>query len=136
VAGAFPHLGLILLHPKNFGRRKTRERVIASGLDQSLLAQPAADLVTLRTRALVVPQDGRAQHLPILVQQHEAVHLPCQPDAVHVVCLYAGRSQHLAHAVCSPIPPETRVLLAPQGPRGFVTIFRGGHGDHVALFVN
>ncbi len=65
----------IFSNPKDLWRGKTCQSDIAADLDKSFLANPLMDLVTLCLTALVIPQNGGAQHLTLCVQQYQAVHL-------------------------------------------------------------
>ena len=84
-----PHLGLVAPDPEQLGRREPGERVVAGDGDQALAADELADQVALGARALVVPQDGGPQDPVRRVQRDEAVHLPGEPDRLHVVAARA-----------------------------------------------
>ena len=62
--------------PEQLGRREAGKRSVPRQLDQAPEADSLLDLGALGARPLVVPEDGRAQHLLLLVEDDEAVHLP------------------------------------------------------------
>ena len=76
LGGAGKDFRLLLADPENLGRGKARQCVVAGDADKFGLAHARANLVALRPGALVVPQDGRAQHRTRRIEQHQAVHLP------------------------------------------------------------
>ena len=82
--------------------------------DQLGAADPALDLLTLRPRALVVPQDRRPQHLAGIVEQHQAVHLPGQANPDDRLGGDAGGGEQLADRPPRRAPPEGRILLRPE----------------------
>ncbi len=63
---------------------------------------PAADLVALGRRPLVVPQDRRAQRPVAVVEQDRAVHLARQAHGANVRAADAGAGQRRANRdLCS-----------------------------------
>ncbi len=84
VGDARPDLGLVAAHPGELRRREPGQRVVAGDRDEPRLADRLADLVALGGRALVVPQDRRAQDLAGGVEQDEAVHLAREAHALDV----------------------------------------------------
>jgi len=90
VFGPGVHIRLVLAHPQNLGRGEAGQGVVAGDFDEIGLTQRRPDVVALRAGALVVPQDGRAQHLTFLVQQGQAVHLPGQPQGGYIGAGDAG----------------------------------------------
>src|SRR5215813_6444195 len=76
------HLGLVPAQPEELRRREAGQRPVPGERDQTLEPDPLLDLRTLRGRALVVPQDRGAEHLPLLVEAHEAVHLAREAEGL------------------------------------------------------
>ena len=74
-------------------------------------ADALLDLVALRLRAPVVPEDRRAQRAVVVVERDEPVHLARQADAQRAVGL--ALLEHLARRA----PPVVGVLLEPARPR-------------------
>ena len=136
VAGARPDLRLVLLHPEDLGRREAGERVVAGNGDEARLAQAGAHLVALGARALVVPEDGRAQDLAGLVQEDQPVHLPGEADGGDRLGVDPRLGEDAADALHGAVPPEVGVLFGPEGFGGLVVVLACGDGDDVALFVD
>ncbi len=58
---------LFLLHPEDFRGGEAGESIITGNLDEPIFAQAGANIVTLGSGALVVPEDGRAQNGPLFI---------------------------------------------------------------------
>ena len=94
----------MLAQPQQLRRREAGQRAVAGQLDEPLEADALLDLAALRRRALVVPEDRRADHLAGRVERDEAVHLAAQPDPGDV-----------AHAERRRAPPPSPAT-SPPGP--------------------
>src|SRR5439155_3547823 len=57
VRGALPDLRLVATHPEQLRRGEAGQRAVARQLEQPLAANRLLDLLALRARALVVPED-------------------------------------------------------------------------------
>jgi C4-dicarboxylate-specific signal transduction histidine kinase len=68
VADTPENLRFVFLHPQDFWRSKTGQRIVASQLHQVGFTQARADRVTLHRGALVIPKNCRAQHIPGCIQ--------------------------------------------------------------------
>ena len=82
------------------------------------------DLRALRGRALVVPEDRRAQHRTAVVLHHEAVHLPGETDG--------AVGQPLEHRLRR-APPVLGILLGPAGVGGRERVALLGDGENLAV---
>ena len=89
-----------------------------------------ADLVALGARALVVPQDRRPQHLR---RPRRAGRAPCicpvSPTATTSSPATPAAGSADADRRHRPVPPQARVLLAPQRPRDVVRVLGGADAD-------
>ena len=112
VADARVDLGLVRAQPQQLGRREARQRAVAGQRDQPLEADAPLDLGALGGRALVVPEDRRAQHALVLVERDEAVHLAREADARR-----PRAAPSAAIAASAARPPVLGRLLRPAGPR-------------------
>ncbi len=99
---------LVPAEPEELRGREARQRPVAGELDEPVEADLLLDLVALRARALVVPEDRRADRAILRVERDEPVHLAGEPDPGDAVgqafqCLLGGG------------PPVVGVLLGPTG---------------------
>ena len=122
VPGARPGLGLVLAHPEQLAGREAGQRLVAGDGDEALAPHDLADLVALGSRALVIPEDGRAHDLLVLVEQHETVHLAGRADGRDGLGRRAGLSQDAPDGLAGRRPPQAGVLLGPEGPRGLEVV--------------
>ena len=123
--------------PENLGRGKSGERRIGDHLDELLAPPgPAFDLFTLGGRALVVPQQGRADHLVLLVEKHRAVHLTGEADRPDVGPFEIGYFDHRIHDLDRGFPPILWVLLAPKRLGVVAGVVGRGLGQNLALGVD
>jgi len=131
---------LVLAHPQDLGGGEAGQGAVSGELDEPLLTDGGVDLVALGLRALVVPQDRRAQHLAALVQADQPVHLPRQADAAHPAGGQVGLPQRLADSAHDSVPPLLRILLDPVRARRLVAVADlalapqiAGHIEHHAF---
>ena len=85
VTAAAVVLRLVVADPENLRGRETRQRRIRRDLDEALAADALRDFLAFLARALVAPDDGRADDLVLLVEHDEAMHLPREADALDVL---------------------------------------------------
>jgi len=104
-------LGLVLGQPQQLGRGEPGQRSVAGQLHEPIEADALLDLLTLRLRAPVVPQDRGAQRTASRVERDEPVHLAREPDAGGV------GGVELLEDLRRPAPPVLGILLAPAGTR-------------------
>ena len=102
-------LGLVVPQPEELRRREAGQRAVPGQLDQPLEADALLDLGALGRGALVVPEDRRAQHLLVLVERDEAVHLAGEADR-------RGLDVEVGERGLGRAPPVLRILLGPAGP--------------------
>jgi len=112
------YFGLMLCHPQDLGSGETGQRHIASDLDELLPAHALVDRIALGLGTLIIPQDGRPEHLASLIQQNQPVHLAGQADRGNIFHLNSRNGQHLADALRGRPPPLVWVLFRPQRPWG------------------
>ena len=105
--------GLVLLHPEDFGRGKARHRRVRRNLDEALLADEPLHALRLRARALIAPEDRRTQHMPRIVQHHQAVHLAREADGYDVLCSHARPRDDSPGSLAYRPVPILGVLLRP-----------------------
>ena len=92
-------------------------RVTGNALDL-VRPQRRINLLAHGRRTLVVPQDRRANHLVVLIEEHRPVHLTRDSDGIRIRLVDLGKA--LLHAD----PPVFRVLLGPHRLRNAQRIFR------------
>jgi hypothetical protein len=123
-------VGLVLREPQQLGRGEARERAVAGQLHEPREADPRLDLVALRLRAPVVPQDRRPQRAIGAVERDEPVHLARQPDT------RGARGVELLQHLGSAAPPVLGVLFAPPGARRRQRVGALGDREHRAALVD
>ena len=111
LADAGKVLRLMLLHPQNLGGSEPSEGDVGGEGGQLFPSHHLVEIVHLLGRAPVVPQDSRADHLVVLIQHHQAVHLAARSDARHLGLVKALQQggDSLQHGGF----PVLRVLLTP-----------------------
>ncbi len=95
-----------------------------------------ADFITLRARALIIPQDRWAQHVAVAIQQHQPMHLAGQPEPADFGRIDAALGEHAANALDRSIPPKLWILFAPERLGRFERVFGRGYAYHSPLFVH
>jgi len=103
-------LGLVVAQPEELRRREAGQGAVASQRDQALEPDALFDLRALGGRALVVPEDRRADRVAVLVEHDEPVHLPRPADR-------RGLDGEVCERALRRGPPGLGVLLRPAGPR-------------------
>jgi hypothetical protein len=130
------NLWLVAAHPEHLGRGEARKRVVAGHGDQATFLHARANLVALGGGALVVPENRRAQWLPLPVEQHQPMHLARQPDSPHLVARRLRRCQRRPNACSGGVPPVARLLLGPERARCRERQWCRSAGDDTTLLVN
>ncbi len=92
-------------------------------------AEPLLDLGRLGGRALVVPEQSRAQDAIAVVERDQPVHLAAQADARG----RPGTARQFAEHLLRGVPPDLRVLLGPARARCLKVIRRLGARQHRAI---
>ena len=85
----------------------------------------AVEVFYLLLRPPIVPENGGAEYRAILVQGHQAVHLPARADAPHLGSIVA--LQKRGNALQNRVPPVLRILLAPAGAGELDGVFPAGY---------
>ena len=119
---------LILGHPQQLGGGEARKGDVGGVAAEHLPAHLMVEPVHLGGSAAIVPQNGGAQHLPLVVQSHQAVHLAPHPDARHLGGVHP--LQQLGDAGHTGRPPVLGVLLTPARLgkiQGVVPAHRAAH---------
>ena len=124
VADPRVRLRLVRAQPEQLRGGEAGERAVAGQRDQPVEPDARLDLGALGGRALVVPEDRRAQHALVGVEHDEPVHLPGEADRA----LRQAREARLRGA-----PPVLRVLLRPAGLRRRERVALVGGGEHLAV---
>jgi len=115
--------------PADLRRLEPGQCRVASDLQQPLRPDALGDLVALGRRALVVPEQRRADHLAARVEEHRAVHLAGEPEAGDVVHLCGDLRQHRLGRP----PPLRGILFGPARLRGEQVVRPVGLGDQLTL---
>ena len=126
-------LRLMLADPQNLRGGKARQGRVGGDLNQPLLAHPLGDLLALGGGALVTPDDGPPQHLALLVQHHQAVHLAGNAHALDVPGVHAAFLKNRPKGLAGGVPPVQRLLLGPAVAFLIHGIFHRSAGHHLAL---
>ena len=127
-------LRLVFPHPQQLGRGKARKGNVGGAFAQRFLADRPVQILHLLLGAAIVPENGGANHLVMLVQHHKAVHLAACGDARHLRGVKAP--QQLRHTGQDRPQPVVRVLLAPAGLGKFQRIFLGNDVEDLAALLH
>ncbi len=88
-------LGLVGAQPEELGQGEPRERAVADGAPQAVVAERRADGLALGGGARVAPEHGRTHRLLGHVEEHRGVHLPGEADGAHRARARAERGGEL-----------------------------------------
>jgi len=105
-------IGLVAPQPEYLRRGEAGEGTVAGQPNQTLEADSSFDLRALGAGALVVPEHRRTQHLVVIVQADQTVHLTREADATHISD--AGRG------VESGYPFSALAITSPSGDMAMV----------------
>ncbi len=136
VANSLPARRLVIAYPEQLGSREAGEGVVAGDLDETLRPDPASDLLALGLGPLVVPEDGGADDVTRLVEQHRAVHLTGEPDSLDPVGPSPGLLHETTDRLLRSDPPQAGVLLRPHRMRGVEPVLGRGHPADCAVGVD
>ena len=89
----------MVAHPEDLEAVKPVKAGVCGDLDQTLCADLLRDLLALGGGALVAPDNGAAQDVPVFIEHDKAVHLAGNADAAHESRVNAGLIQHGADRV-------------------------------------
>ena len=101
--GALKVFRLMATHPQQLRRGKAGHRQISRHLMQ--LRRPLLQLRALRGAAGVVPQDCRADRLPVGIQQNRAVHLPGKANGLNGRPVLGAFFPQRGHQILRRLPP-------------------------------
>ncbi len=115
-------VGFVSTQPEQLGRGESRKRPVAGEGDQPVEADELLDLGALGARALVVPEDGRAENAVIRVETDQTVHLSREADPG-----VAGAKA--SQCLLARVHPVVGILLRPAGVRCHerIALLRRGH---------
>ena len=116
-------LWLILFHPEDLRRGKSGERNIRSVLRQLLFADHIIQIIAFLCGSAIVPEDGRADHLILLIQNDQSMHLSSEANACHLALVRIF--QKLPDALHSLFIPVLRLLFRPAGMWEIQRVFPG-----------
>ena len=108
-------LRLVLPHPQNFGRGEARKCDVRRIFRELIPADFFVQVIRLRLRAAVVPQDGGADDGILRIEHDKPVHLAAGADAAHSGNVLPG--EQLFHAALYARKPVLGVLFAPAALR-------------------
>ena len=106
-------LRLMVADPENLRGREARQSRIRRDLDEALAADALRDFFALLARALVAPDDGRADDLIVRIEHDEAVHLPREADALDVLWVDTRFLDDITNRFFHGMIPISRFLLCP-----------------------
>ena len=127
-------LRLILAHPKQLRGGEAGKGQIARQRQQALLAEVIVERIGLLAGAAVIPEDGGTDHLVVLVQGYQTVHLAAEAqtgDLGGVDVL-----EQLGYTNTKSRPPLLGILLRPTGLRHHKGIGLRRAAQHRSLAVN
>jgi hypothetical protein len=136
VSNTVEHLGLVGPDPQDLRGGEPGQGVVAGRRDELGTTDQAADLVALRLGALVVPEDRGPQHLPAVVEQDQAVHLPGEADRAHLRAGEPRLGERRSDRHDRRVPPQGRGLLRPQRVGRVDVVVRPADGDDGAVRVH
>ena len=98
-------LRLMLPYPQKGGKKKTGVNRVHHPLADMLLTQSLLHPLYLLRRAGVAVEDGRANHLVGLIQEHSPVHLSGEADSRHLIRGNAALLKHTLDGAAASFPP-------------------------------
>ena len=102
----------VFLHPCQLAGGEVTRRV--QQMRQAVcFAQCLERLLTIWNGTGVAPDDGRTQHLLVLVHTHQTVHLIRDTDGIHFISLRTTFSHYRLGSQFQVLPPILRVLFCP-----------------------
>ena len=110
-------LRLVLLHPCQLGGREVAWRV--QQMTEALVGTEVVEsLLTIGHGTRVAPDDTRTEHLLVLVDTYQTVHLVGNTDGLDVVCRSTGIGHDFLQRKLGIVPPHLGVLLSPASLDG------------------
>ena len=102
---------------QQLGKREVGERGIGSQLHQALRPDGLVEITALSRRALIAPDERRAQDFMVPIQQHRSVHLAAKADAGNLRRRDLRIPKQFSHSALAGLPPVVRILLCPPAAR-------------------
>ena len=81
---------LVIANPEDLRRGEARQRRVCRDLDQALLPDAFRDFLAFAPRALVAPDDGRAEHPVMFIEHHGAVAFGHFGKSIFSILKYLG----------------------------------------------
>ena len=106
---------LLILHPEDLRRRKSRKCNICGILGELLLADDIVQIIRLLRGTSVIPENCGTDHVVLLVEDHKPVHLSAKADACHLALVHI--LNQLFDSVHRLRIPVLRLLLRPARMR-------------------
>ena len=104
-------------HPPDLRESEARQRRVGGELNQPAGADLLRDFAAFFAGALIAPDNRWAQHVVVLIQKDEAVHLTRQADRVNLAGLRTAFREAFGDGEACRSPPVPRVLLRPANLR-------------------
>ena len=116
----------VLPEPEQLGSGEAGQCPVSGQLDQPLEPDSLLDLRALGSRPLIVPEHRGTQHLILVVEADEAVHLPGEPN---------GRGRGAQRVERRPAGPQpvVGILLCPTGLGYREGVALLGGSDHLSV---
>ena len=103
---------LVIFNPCQFGGSEVAGRV-EQMVQAKLFAQSVKRFGTIGHSTRIAPDDSRAQHLLMLIDTYQAVHLVRDANGGNVAACHAGLLQQLLRHNASVVPPVGGILFGP-----------------------
>ena len=111
---AFKMLRLMVAHPEKLRQGEACKHGVGREFQHLFLAHGGIDEIDLGLTALIAPDEGRTDDPMCSVEDHQAVHLPGESHAAHLVARYSSLRERTANRLDRGFGPVLRTLLGPQ----------------------
>ncbi len=125
-------LRLMLLQPEQLGGGEAREGNVGGAGGKFIFTDGLIQVVGFRLGAAVVPENGRADHLILIVQDHQTVHLAAEAEPLDL--LLRDTRTEPGDAPPKGGEPVLRILLGPARLREGDRVDLGDHILNSAVF--
>ena len=122
-------------HPDQFGKCEARQRGVRRNPDQVLISDLGRNLFALLGRPLITPDDGGTDHLVILIQHNQTVHLTTDTQRHNVFLIDAALEKHRMDRAYRSVVPVFRILFRPAVLRLIKRIFHRCRADAFTVLV-
>ena len=104
-------LRFVFLYPEKLRCRKSGKCDIRRILGKLVLADLIVQVIHLLLCTSIIPQDRRADHLVILIQNNQTMHLTAKADTANLGSI--NSTKQLLQTITYRTPPVLRLLLRP-----------------------